>query len=78
MTSTPEETALAKAVGLERDRTERAKMFRELERAQRDRAVQDCTTQLRDSGQDCRTMSRAQYSEFRNSMLRALRGLPPR
>ena len=53
-------------------------MFRELERAQRDRAVQDCTTQLRDSGQDCRTMSRAQYSEFRNSMLRALRGLPPR
>lgn len=73
---TPEQNAQAKAAGLERNPTDRAKALRDLDSELRAEATLAAVTAL--SGQDCRVMSRKEYATFTHAMGRALRGLPPR
>jgi len=72
----PEQMAILKGAMLERNPTERAKALRGLESAQRGEAINAAVANL--AGQNCVELSRKDYSTFKRSMGRALRGLPPR
>lgn len=68
---TPEQIALAKAAGLERDRAERGRMLRQLERMLRVDAAQAAMADL----PNVRDMPAPEYARFKRRTLRALAGL---
>jgi hypothetical protein len=75
---TPEQLAVLKGAALDHDHTARAEVLRQVDRQETEARTLHAVTTLRDTNQNARDMTPAQYRTFRAKMCRALRGLPPR